>query len=170
VRRASNPVANPHPDCGTAAPLSPILLLPRSFSRRMHHSLRDAVDCTWLVVLHQLLPVRSVEPSRWSGTWAICGPSGFCRQAAFSMTAALTRFASRNAGGSPLPRFLNPPAQRQPHADPTERRTWLSDALARFTRPVRHRGNHKYAWALAHSVRRPLPDSMPYPKRADPPQ
>jgi hypothetical protein len=40
---------------------------------------------------------------------------------------------------------------------------WLEYWLPRLTRPLRHPGNHKYAWALDSHVR--LPDSRPYPKR-----
>jgi hypothetical protein len=41
---------------------------------------------------------------------------------------------------------------------------WLKTWLPRLTRRLRHTGNHKYAWALARSARRFLPDSLPYPK------
>ena len=42
---------------------------------------------------------------------------------------------------------------------------WLNYWLPRLTRPLRHHGNHKYAWPLVRSVRRVLPPSLPYPKR-----
>ncbi len=38
--------------------------------------------------------------------------------------------------------------------------------IDRLTRPVRHPGNLKYAWALDRSLRRCLPKSLPYPKLA----
>jgi hypothetical protein len=42
-------------------------------------------------------------------------------------------------------------------------RVWLAEWLPRLTRPLRHPGNLKYAWALDRSTR--LPVSRPYPKR-----
>jgi len=38
--------------------------------------------------------------------------------------------------------------------------------ISRLTRPLRHPGNHKYAWAIEKSMRRHLPRSRPYPKPA----
>lgn len=46
-------------------------------------------------------------------------------------------------------------------------REWLRQWLPRVTRPLRHLGNHRYAWALDRRLRRALPTSMPYPKVAD---
>lgn len=43
-------------------------------------------------------------------------------------------------------------------------RTWVTVAIATITRPVRHRGNHRYAWALDRRLRRHLPESQTYPK------
>lgn len=43
---------------------------------------------------------------------------------------------------------------------------WLRTWTTRLTRPLRHRGNHKYAWTLARANRSVLPTSLPYPKRA----
>jgi hypothetical protein len=43
-------------------------------------------------------------------------------------------------------------------------RTWLTASLGRVTRPLRHRGNHKYIWTLDRRLRRHLPESEPYPK------
>ena len=37
---------------------------------------------------------------------------------------------------------------------------------AQLCRPLRHRGNYKYAWALGRRVR--LPPGLPYPKQTDP--
>jgi hypothetical protein len=50
--------------------------------------------------------------------------------------------------------------------DVADAQAWLSVELARVTRPLRHPGNLKYAWALARRVRRELPAGQPYPKRA----
>jgi hypothetical protein len=43
-------------------------------------------------------------------------------------------------------------------------RAWLAVWLPRLTRPVKHPGNHKYAWTLQRRNRRHLPASKPYPK------
>lgn len=51
------------------------------------------------------------------------------------------------------------PEEREPRA------TWLADALEALTRPLRHPGNHKYAWSLARATRRALAPSLAYPKR-----
>lgn len=42
---------------------------------------------------------------------------------------------------------------------------WLRHWTARLTRPLRHGGNHKYAWALDRGMRRSLPPGLPYPKK-----
>lgn len=42
--------------------------------------------------------------------------------------------------------------------------SWLASWLGRLTRPLRHPGNHKYAWTLQRRDRRHLPASLPYPK------
>lgn len=41
---------------------------------------------------------------------------------------------------------------------------WVSRWVGRLTRPLRHPGNHKYAWALHRRDRRHLPGGLPYPK------
>lgn len=48
--------------------------------------------------------------------------------------------------------------------DPSE---WLNLWVPRLTRPLRHRGNHKYAWAFDKWIRRGLPASLTYPKQID---
>ncbi len=50
--------------------------------------------------------------------------------------------------------------------DPGLLRPWLREWRARLCRVVRHRGNHKYAWAVGRRVR--LPRGLPYPKQVDP--
>lgn len=42
--------------------------------------------------------------------------------------------------------------------------TWCRAAVDGTTRPVRHRGNHRYVWALDRALRRHLPASEAYPK------
>ena len=44
---------------------------------------------------------------------------------------------------------------------------WLARWLPRLTAPLRHGGNHRYAWALRARDRRLLPASQPYPKALD---
>jgi hypothetical protein len=51
----------------------------------------------------------------------------------------------------------------EPPEEDAARRAWLLDACARFTRTVRHSGNHRYAWALHKAIA--LPSSLSYPKR-----
>lgn len=42
---------------------------------------------------------------------------------------------------------------------------WLREWTAKLTRPLKHPGNFKYAWALDRRGRRALPPSQPYPKK-----
>jgi hypothetical protein len=42
---------------------------------------------------------------------------------------------------------------------------WLRKWKAQLCRLVRHRGNHKYAWALSRRMR--LPAGLAYPKQVD---
>jgi len=44
-------------------------------------------------------------------------------------------------------------------------RVWLAAWTARLCRPMRHPGNHRYAWALDRGMKRHLPDALPYPKK-----
>jgi hypothetical protein len=50
--------------------------------------------------------------------------------------------------------------------EPDLLRCWLREWRARLCRLVRHRGNHKYAWAVSRRVG--LPRGLPYPKQVDP--
>ena len=45
-----------------------------------------------------------------------------------------------------------------------DRRAWLAEWLPRLTRPLKHPGNHRYAWPLTRTARRLLPSGLPYPK------
>jgi hypothetical protein len=51
-------------------------------------------------------------------------------------------------------------------ADKAARLAWLAEWLPRLTRPLRHPGNHKYAWALHKGRRGQLAPAAPYPKWA----
>lgn len=58
-------------------------------------------------------------------------------------------------------------------SDEQVRVAWLKVWLERITRPLRHPGNHKYAWPLDRRAKRtlwaePRLFSLPYPKRPDP--
>lgn len=44
---------------------------------------------------------------------------------------------------------------------------WLRAWLPRLTRPLRHPGNHKYAWSLQRRSRLVLAPAGPYPKRRE---
>jgi hypothetical protein len=46
---------------------------------------------------------------------------------------------------------------------------WLRLWVPRLAAPLRHGGNHKYAWTLHKRDRRHLPTSLPYPKFIDKP-
>ena len=51
--------------------------------------------------------------------------------------------------------------------DPTEdAAAWVALWVGRLTRPLRHPGNHKYAWALHRRDRRHVAPGLPYPKVA----
>lgn len=54
-------------------------------------------------------------------------------------------------------------------ADPVwdDPKAWLEHWLPRITRPLVHKGNHKYKWALHRSMRASLGASKPYPKQID---
>jgi hypothetical protein len=47
-------------------------------------------------------------------------------------------------------------------ADPTALKTWLRHWTTLLTRPLKHPGNHRYAWSLSDSIS--LPPSHHYPK------
>lgn len=43
-------------------------------------------------------------------------------------------------------------------------RTWCAAAVRSVSRPYRHRGTHRYVWALDRRLRRHLPKGVAYPK------
>lgn len=43
-------------------------------------------------------------------------------------------------------------------------RTWVKLAVNAVSRTYRHRGTHRYLWALDRRLRRHMPDAQPYPK------
>jgi hypothetical protein len=44
---------------------------------------------------------------------------------------------------------------------------WLDYCIAAHTRPLQHRGNHRYVWGLSRSMRRALPTPTAFPKQTD---
>lgn len=52
-------------------------------------------------------------------------------------------------------------------AENDDSREWLDCWLPVLTRNSRHKGNHKYVWALDRKVRKHLPESQAYPKVLD---
>ncbi len=42
----------------------------------------------------------------------------------------------------------------------------VRELVAHYTRPLRHPGNYKYAWALTRGAEKALPQPLPYPKLA----
>jgi hypothetical protein len=52
-----------------------------------------------------------------------------------------------------------------PPAPANDTRAWLDEWMPRLTRPLRHPGNHRYAWALDRRLRRHLHSTAAYPKR-----
>lgn len=76
---------------------------------------------------------------------------------------ALQKIRSREKGW----RYAAALLERQgaaPLTDTEDSTAWLRAWLPRVARTMRHRGNHRYAWALQRADRRALPASLPYPK------
>lgn len=53
-----------------------------------------------------------------------------------------------------------------PLTEDTDPAAWCRAWVGRLTRPLRHAGNHKYAWSLDRALR--CPRALPYPKLAFP--
>lgn len=62
------------------------------------------------------------------------------------------------AGAEPFAETVLPALQ--------DSRQWLATALAKVTRPLKHPGNHRYAWVLNKRDRKHMKPSQPYPKLA----
>ena len=76
---------------------------------------------------------------------------------------ALTKIRHRRQGCRYAAALLEH-AGAQPLRDDENAVEWVRRWVARLTRPLRHPGNHKYAWALQRRDRRFLPEGLPYPK------
>jgi hypothetical protein len=75
---------------------------------------------------------------------------------------AIAKLVARDRGWAYVARLLVAAgAAEEPGGD---LRAWAGQWVPRLTRPLRHRGNHKYAWALAAAARRALPAPLAYPK------
>lgn len=83
---------------------------------------------------------------------------------------SLAKIANRDRGWrGAVARLVSHGAADLPEgASDEERRAWLAHWLPRLTRKRRHLGNHRYLFPLTKTVRRNLPDTLPYPKFADP--
>lgn len=51
-----------------------------------------------------------------------------------------------------------------PLRDDEDARAWVELWVGELTRPLRHTGNHKYAWGLTGREKSHMPDGLPYPK------
>lgn len=49
-----------------------------------------------------------------------------------------------------------------------DHKEWLATWLPKITKPLKHPGNHRYAWILPKRDRKFLPTSLPYPKLGAP--
>lgn len=79
---------------------------------------------------------------------------------------ALQKVRSQDQGWRYAAQKLVAHGADEPPADgPAALRAWLAYWLPLLTWTVRHRGCHRYAWALARSVR--LPPGRPFPKQFD---
>lgn len=76
---------------------------------------------------------------------------------------ALTKIRKRDRGWRYAASILEAHGAAPLGAD-EDARAWVAYWVSRLTRPLRHPGNHKYAWALKKRDRRHLPRSRPYPK------
>lgn len=76
---------------------------------------------------------------------------------------AISKIRSREKGWEYASRLLESHGA-QPLGPSDDERAWLRTWIPRLTRPLRHGGNHKYAWALDRRARRFLPPSLPYVK------
>jgi len=74
---------------------------------------------------------------------------------------ALSKLRSRERGWAYVVDLLRSYGAPAPEGD---WRTWARTAVETVSRPLRHRGNHRYLWALDRRLRRQLPSSLPYPK------
>lgn len=74
---------------------------------------------------------------------------------------AISKLRTKTKGWQYAAELLVIHGAEAPHGDLRE---WASHWVPRLTRPMRHQGNHKYAWGLDKATRRLLPESKDYPK------
>lgn len=77
---------------------------------------------------------------------------------------ALRKLRADERGAAYVERLLVRHGARE-RLDGESRPAWAEEVVPALTRRMRHRGNHKYAWALSRRDRRHLPTSLPYPKQ-----
>lgn len=75
---------------------------------------------------------------------------------------ALAKLRNGEAGRAYVEALLR--AHGAPERCDDDVRAWAARAVDQLTTPLRHPGNHKYAWTLQRADRRHLPASLPYPK------
>ncbi len=78
---------------------------------------------------------------------------------------AIAKLLARHRGWESVARRLQSFGADEIGADV---RAWATRWIAKLTRPLRHCGNHKYAWGLTSSMRKHLPTSLAFPKQVDP--
>lgn len=76
---------------------------------------------------------------------------------------ALTKIRNRRKGCTYAAALLERHGA-EPLTANEDARTWVDRWAGELCRPLRHPGNHKYAWTLNRRDRRHLPVSLPYPK------
>lgn len=74
---------------------------------------------------------------------------------------ALSKLRSRERGWRYVVELLEQHGAPPPEGDWRE---WVARAVGAVSRTYRHRGNHRYVWALDRALRRHLPVALPYPK------
>lgn len=79
---------------------------------------------------------------------------------------ALAKIRKRDRGWRHCVDQLVAHGAERPHPN-VDLRAWLAEVLPGVTRPLRHPGNHKYAWTLDRRARGHLPASQPFPKVGD---
>lgn len=76
---------------------------------------------------------------------------------------AISKLRARSKGWRYTAELLERYGAEKPSSDLG---AWANRWIPAVTRPLRHHGNHKYAWGLDRSAKRLLPASQPYPKLA----
>ncbi len=81
---------------------------------------------------------------------------------------SLSKVRKRDRGHQGVVRRLVDEYGAAPLRDDEDAREWAARVSATLTRPLRHTGNHKYAWGLTRAEKRHMPDGLAYPKGVGP--